>query len=88
MWWSPERRGAAIIDDPDKREKLILRTDENLDPVAVFGPVQQIDDVGLGLQVREEGSDPFQILCRPNVPKQIGLAANDELVARLRRAGP
>src|SRR3712207_1656822 len=61
----PERggdhRGAG------EREQLVLRADEDAHPFATLGAAQQVDHVGLRLEVREQQADALQVLRRLQV---------------------
>ena len=50
--------------------------------------MQKLDHVGLGLEVGEQRANALEVLGGVHVAEQIGLAANDELVARSSGAGP
>ena len=50
--------------------------------------MQEFDDVRLGLEVRKQRSDAFDVLRRPHVAEQIGLPAYDQLIAGLGGPGP
>src|SRR6202041_422241 len=82
----PERRGDHRRSG--KREQLVLRTNEDLDALAGFGPVQEQHHVGLGLHVSEQRTNALKVVRGAHVAEEVRLPANDQLVARSASAGP
>src|ERR1700722_3460693 len=65
-----------------EREQLVLRADEDLDALAGLRPMQELDHVGLGLEVGEQGANALKVVRSAHIAEQVRLAPNDQLVAR------
>ena len=50
--------------------------------------MKKVDDVGLRLQIGEQQANAFEVQRFVRRSDQIGLPANDQLLAPFRRAGP
>ena len=49
------------MEEPDRREQPVLRADEDAHPVAFLGQFQKLDQVGLALDIVEQGADALQV---------------------------
>ena len=85
--WSSN--GATIKRRAGEREELVLGADEDVHALAALGEAEQLDQVTLGFEVREQLADALEVFEAADVLQQIGLAAHDQalVVAELARPG-
>ena len=78
---SPPRKRRGDHRRARERKELVLRADEDLHPLAGFRAVQEVDHLGLGLEVGEQQADALEVLVGAQLADEMGLAAHDQLFA-------
>ena len=79
IFWVASRNGAAIIDEPESEKSLFSEPMKMRTPSPPSARGEEVDHVGLGLEIGEEQADALEILGRAEVLEEVGLAAYDQL---------